>query len=250
MPRGRRLTLLIIPEEGGRTYEYKIPRFLIWVGLVFSVAVLAGLGIGARSWVENGYLTRQVERLERDKVILSEEVELIVELEGMLQELEQSNRKLRNMAAEAVGLNTRDPEPERVRLPAAFISVQQRLEQGSLRTVPTLAPVLTADVRSQERGVLFVAARGAVVKASAMGRIDRVDYDRDIGYTVILDHDNGVRSSYGGLASLTADVGDYVHKGQALGLVGWPRNGATPGVRFRVTEEGRDTTASLQSLWL
>ena len=131
---GRRVTLLIIPEEGGRTYEYKIPRLLVWICLLFSLCIFGLLGIGLRSWVANDYLTQQVERLQRDKEILAEEVELIEELETVLQGLEQSNRKLRSMAAEAVGMNTRKAPARASRTREQFISIQRRLELGGLRT--------------------------------------------------------------------------------------------------------------------
>lgn len=247
---GRRLTLLIIPEEGGRTYEYKVPRLLLWLTLAVGLGLAVLLAIGVRSWVQTDYLTRQVERLSRDKAILADEVLLIQELEDMLVKLERSNRKLRSMAAEAVGMNTRGDLAPRQRLRNPFISVHRRLRQGGLRTVPTLAPVVAGEWRLQENGLLLAAPKGTVVKASATGRVERIAYDQDLGYTVHIDHGNGLHTRYGGLGGLIADVGDYLHKGQPLGMIGWPRNGATPGVRFSVIENGLERTADFRQLWL
>lgn len=247
---GRRLTLLIIPEEGGRTFEYKIPRVLLWIVLFICVGVVGLLGIGARSWLENGYLTRQVDRLERDKAILAEDVQLIEELEVVLAELEQSNRKLRSMASEAVGLNTRVDAPRKGRLREQFISVQRRLQHGGLRTVPTLTPVLLSSWRVYDRGVLFEAPQGTAVQASAAGRVERIGYDTDLGYTILIDHGNGLQTRYGGIGTLIIETDTFVQKGQPLGLLGWPRNGSTPGVRFAVLENGRERTREFRSLWL
>lgn len=247
---GRRLTLLIIPEEGGRTFEYKIPRMLLWITLFIGIGVAVGLGIGVRSWLENGYLTRQVERLERDKAILAEDVQLIEQLEAVLTDLEQSNRKLRSMASEAVGLNTRTVAPRKGRTREQFISVQRRLQHGGLRSVPTLTPVLLSSWRVFDRGVLMEAPKGSAVQAAAAGRIERIGYDRDLGYTVLVDHGNGLQSRYGGIGTLIVEADVFVQKGQPLGLLGWPRNGSTPGVRFAVLENGRERTRDFSSLWL
>ncbi|HJP29316.1 MAG: M23 family metallopeptidase [Candidatus Latescibacteria bacterium] len=247
---GRRLTLLIIPEEGGSTYEYKIPRLLLWICLLLSLGVIALLAVGAHSWVENDYLARQVVRLERDKTILAEEVQLIVELESMLLELEQSNLKLRNMAAEAVGLNTR-PSPARTsRTREQFISIQRRLEHGGLRTVPTLSPVMFSSWRVLDKGVLLRAPKGSAVQVAAAGKVEKIGYDRDLGYTILVDHGNGLQTRYTGVGTLIAAAGAHVQKGQPLGLLGWPRNGATTGVRFSIIENGRERTADYRSLWM
>ncbi|MEC8989667.1 MAG: hypothetical protein VX656_00350, partial [Candidatus Latescibacterota bacterium] len=84
MPPGPRLTLLIIPEEGGRTYEYKIPRVLVWVAALSGVALLVVLAMGLHAMLESKELARQVEHLQRDKDILVEEVQRVDQLEVIL----------------------------------------------------------------------------------------------------------------------------------------------------------------------
>jgi murein DD-endopeptidase MepM/ murein hydrolase activator NlpD len=246
----RRVTFLIIPEEGGRTLEYKVPRVLAWIFAVAFLSVLVLLGIGLRSFMENDYLTRRVDRLERDKAILTHEVELIEELEAMLLNLQQSNLKLRSMAAEAVGLNTRVTAVRASRTREQFISIQRRLEQGGLRTVPTLSPVMLSSWHGLETGVLLAAPKGNAVQAAAAGRVERIGYDRDLGYTILIDHGNGLQTRYAGVGTLIVETGTFVQKAQPLGLLGWPRNGATPGVRFAVIENGRERTQQYQPLWL
>jgi murein DD-endopeptidase MepM/ murein hydrolase activator NlpD len=247
---GRRLTLLIIPKEGGSTHEYKVPRLLLWLGSLLTLGVVVLLGVGGSSWIENDYLARRVERLERDKAILANEVELIEELEVMLVALEQSNLKLRNMAAEAVGLNTRGAPRRSSRTREKFISIHRRLQQGGLRTVPTLAPVVLSAWRELDKGVLLHAAKGSVVKASAAGRVERIHYDQSLGYNILIHHGNGLQTSYSGLGTLIASAGTFVQKGQPLGLLGWPRNGATPGVRFAIIENSLERTKDFRNLWL
>ncbi|MDA0337809.1 MAG: M23 family metallopeptidase [bacterium] len=247
---GRRVTLLIIPEEGGGTYELKVPRMLIWVCLILAICTVGLLGIGLRSWMANEHLTQQVERLQRDKAILAEDVTLIEELENVLEGLEKSNLRLRSMAANAVGLDTRVLPVRTSRTREQFISIQRRLELGGLRTVPTMSPVVLSSWRALDKGVMLEAPQGSLVQVAAAGLVERIGYDRDLGYTVFVDHGNGVQSRYAGLGTLIVEANDFVQKAQPLGLLGWPRNGASPGVRFTISENGRDRTSDFRSLWL
>ena len=254
MPR-RGLTLLVIPEEGGSTYEFKVPRLYLW-GLAFIAAALVGLlAVGWRAQQRAGYLAEQVERLERDRAILAEEVASIAELEEILQGLKARNDQLRMLTAEVFGLPGAD-----ARRPAAaeqapqerqtFIPLTHRLRYGNLTSVPTLKPVRTPVWSETDPGVLLKAPGGTLVRASAAGRVERTRFDRSSGwYEVSLDHGHGLRTSYAGIGALSVETGSYVHKGQPLGLTARPP-GAPPGLRFQVLEQGRDRTAACQQLWL
>lgn len=246
----RRLTLLIIPEEGGRTYEYKVPRMYLWLVAAVGVGIFALLIIGLESWADARFLSGQVERLERDKAILTEEVELIEELEIVLRELESKNEQLRAITSEVVGLRGTRAEQRVGRVPEKFISVNHRLRYGSLHTVPTLAPVRAATWKPFGQGVLLPVPRGSLVRAAADGRVSDTDFDRDIGFGLTVDHGNGLLTTYAGIGTMIVAAGDYVQKGQPLGLTTLPRDGTTPGLRFQVVENGRESTARYQRIWL
>ena len=116
--------------------------------------------------------------------------------------------------------------------------------------MPTLSPVVLSSWRKIDTGVLLRAPKGSAVQAAAAGRVERIGYDRDLGYTILIDHGNGLQTRYAGIGTLIAESGMFVQKGQPLGLLGWPHNGATPGVRFAVIENGRERTQDYQSLRL
>ncbi|HCV24501.1 MAG TPA: hypothetical protein DGN59_13675, partial [Candidatus Latescibacteria bacterium] len=127
MPPGPRLTLLIIPEEGGRTYEYKIPRVLVWVAALSGVALLVVLVMGLHAMLESKELARRVEHLQRDKDILVEEVQRVDQLEVVLNGLQASNAQLRRITAEAVGLSDSESLTRSPRVGEQLISVVDRL---------------------------------------------------------------------------------------------------------------------------
>ena len=80
----KRLTLLIIPEEGEKTHEFKVPRAVLWaVGL----CLLCGTGliaVGMYSFAQSRDLEKSVVQLQREKLLLEAEVEQIDQLEQVL----------------------------------------------------------------------------------------------------------------------------------------------------------------------
>ena len=249
MPR-RGLTLLVIPEEGGTTYEFKVARLYLW-GLALIGASLVGLlAVGWSAQKRAEYLAQRVERLERDRAILAEEVASIAELEEILQGLKTRNDQLRMLTAEAFGLRGAEAAKPAPRKTQAFIPLTHRLRHGNLSSVPTLKPVRTPTISQTDEGVLLQAPGGTLVRASAAGRVERTRFERSSGwYEVSLDHGHGLKTSYAGIGALAVETGKYVHKGQPLGLTARPR-GAPAGLRFQVLEQGRDHTFACQQLWL
>ena len=250
MPRLRYLSLLIIPEEGGRTYEYKIPRLYLWGLIAGAAGVLVLLAVGLHSWGKSGYLERRVERLERDRAILAEEVASIAELEEILRSLKLRNDQLRMLTTEAFGLRgpqVAEPAPREVE---SFVSLAHRLRYGNLSSVPTLKPVLTAEWSLSDGEARLQAPAGTLVRASASGRVDRIRYDRSARWFELrLDHGHGLWTTYAGVGAMTVEAGDFVQKGQPLGLTA-RSGGETPGLRFRILENGRALTSPYPLIWL
>ena len=250
MPGSRPVTLLVIPEEGGRTCEYRIPRFWLWGLAAAAAGVLGLLAVGVHSWVRADSLARQVERLEGDRAVLAEQVASIAELEEVLRGLKARNDQLRMLTAEAFGLEgPRDAEPGAGDA-ESFVSLSRRLRHGDLASVPTLKPVRTSALTLSDEGLLLRAPAGTLVRASAAGRVDRIRFEGAAGWLQLsLDHGHGLRTTYAGLGTAAVEAGDYVRKGQPLGMTGGS-GGEPPGLRFRILENGRDVTSPHHRIWL
>ena len=128
MRRRRPLTLLIISEEKGRTYEYRIRRLYLWGLAAAAAGVLALLAVGLRAWERADHFERRAQRLERDKAILAEEVASITEVEEFLRGLKLRNDRLRRLTAEAFGVGR--PEEVEPMARESFISMTNRLRHG------------------------------------------------------------------------------------------------------------------------
>lgn len=253
MSPSRRLTVLIIPEEGGSTYEYKFPRILVWAAGMAGLVVVVLLGLGLRADLARGRLTERVALLQQEKGVLEEQVTLIRDLELTLHRLEQSNWQLRQIASSAVGLETPALAPREAVASEHYIPAVERLRWGRIRTVPSLWPVRGSVVQAFGEGLPGVAIgvpANTLVRASAAGRVARVGFDETLGNLVVLDHGNRITSRYGYVGSALVTPGQYVHKGQPIALSG--TSGRTPSAAlfYSVEEDGVARDPEGYRIWL
>lgn len=244
------ITLIVIPEKGRKTFEFRISSVLVWSLGLCCVALLVVFPVGLSSYLNRHGLTQKAAQLEQDKALLEEQVGQIDRLEEMLVRLKRSNDQLRTILGkpevldEAVAQHSDDPP---------YISSVQRLSWGHVHTVPTLWPVRGPVIRpfSEEYpSVIIAAAAGSLVRASAAGQVLQASYDEDLGYVVILDHGNGLLTQYGYNARLFVEVGDYVLKGQSIALLDEGRGSRRPGLHYAVQEDGQFCDPLLYRLWM
>lgn len=251
MLKRNRITVLVIPEEGGKTFELKIHRLLLWFLGLCSIAFSTLLALGFRSYLDARDLDQMVTRLERDKALLEEEVGQIKQLEQVLLRLRRSNNQLRAILGESQDLDLESSQSSVDEMP--YISAMKRLRWGHVQTVPTLWPLrgTLQQPFSEERPFVFIAASaGNLVRASASGQVVRAGYDEHLSYVVAIDHGNGLLTKYGYNARLLVETGDYVIKGQSIALSGRGDGSRGPGLHYAVQEDGRFRDPLLYKLWM
>lgn len=244
------ITLIVVPEKGRKTFEFKISGTLVWLLGLCSVALLVLLSFGLSSYLDMREIAQKAALLEQDNALLEEQVGQIDRLEKMLVRLKRGNDRLRAILGKPGAL---DEEAAQRSDDPPYISSMQRLSWGQVHTVPTLWPVRGPVLRpfSEEHpSVVIAAAAGSLVKASAAGQVLQSGYDKDLGYVVVLDHGNGLLTQYGYNARLLVDVGDYVLKGQSIALLDEGRGARRPGLHYAVQEDGQFRDPLLYRLWM
>ena len=85
------------------------------------------------------------------------------------------------------------------------------------------------------RGVDIASAEGHPVVASADGKVVYTGYDeRGYGNLIVIDHGHGLRTFYGHLASTLTKAGDFVQRGEEIGLVGSTGKSTGPHLHYEV----------------
>ena len=80
---------------------------------------------------------------------------------------------------------------------------------------------------------------GVAVRASAGGTVTYSGWQRGYGYTVKIDHGNGVRTLYAHNSALHVVAGQYVQQGQLIASVGSTGNSTGPHCHFEIIINGQ-----------
>jgi murein DD-endopeptidase MepM/ murein hydrolase activator NlpD len=86
------------------------------------------------------------------------------------------------------------------------------------------------------RGVDIAAAYGREVPAAAAGRVVSAGTQGGYGHTVVLEHEDGVRTRYAHLSQIDVSEGDTVQQGGLVGRVGKSGRATGPHLHFEVLQ--------------
>lgn len=88
------------------------------------------------------------------------------------------------------------------------------------------------------KGIDMCAPKGTPVFAVAAGTVISAGWDGNYGYSVVVDHGNGIRTRYAHESALTVKKGQTVAQGDQLGLVGSTGNSTGNHLHFEVLVNG------------
>jgi len=86
----------------------------------------------------------------------------------------------------------------------------------------------------QRQGIVIGAAEGTAVRAIHPGRVVFADWLRGSGNLLIVDHGNGYITLYAHQLALSKSSGDWVNRGEAIGLTGKDAGTGASGIYFEI----------------
>ena len=219
---------------------------LFLLGGVVSIILLAGNVSDANERVHD--LKALSEKMQHEKVVLQQEKEkLAISAAENAVGLDALGKELRHIEA-IVDLKPPPDAAIQERIDAASLAVAQK--RVMLNSIPSGYPVdeqfITSHFgtrthpvngnRSFHGGVDLRSPRGAPVYATADGVVEWAAKHRGsgLGKMVILVHNFGFTSLYGHLDDIQVRVGDFVKKGDVIGLVGNTGVSTAPHLHYEV----------------
>lgn len=88
------------------------------------------------------------------------------------------------------------------------------------------------------KGIDIGADYGDPIYAAATGVVTVAGYVNGYGYTVLIDHQNGIETRYAHASKLLVSEGETVEKGQAIAKIGSTGNSTGPHLHFEWLEKG------------
>ncbi len=127
--------------------------------------------------------------------------------------------------------------------------IQTRLKkvEESGNTRPSIKPLIGVITRKFDekipedgtlhKGVDIASILNDPIYATAPGLISKTDDLKDLGNTIVIDHGNGLFTTYGHLNRISVKVGDLVKRGQTIGTVGMTGNATGPHLHYEVIKD-------------
>jgi len=262
----RAIQIIIIPDNGERTYHLRVQRgLIIAAGVLLAVMVVLFLYMAV---IHKSLLSRamKADRLNRENAVLRTQALKIAELEGELAQLGASRQYLCELAGLSVEERRRNEDqggeqalpsllPELPMMQAGFtvgdvLPATAAFDTVGVQTssVPTVWPVrgwITAEFDEElpgrerpHRGLDIAASQGTPILAAAEGLVTLSGWDPNLGLVVVVDHQNGLSTLYGHCSQILAQVGDSVEQGQAIAHLGNTGRSSAPHLHFEVRESG------------
>jgi murein DD-endopeptidase MepM/ murein hydrolase activator NlpD len=93
-------------------------------------------------------------------------------------------------------------------------------------------------VQSFHNGIDIGAPHGAPIYAAADGTIERTFYNAQGGNSIILKHNDGMKTGYAHLSAFKVTTGQNVKRGDVIGLIG--NTGVSTGAHLHFTVRNKD----------
>ena len=263
--RQRQLSVLVIPDDGSRTLEFKVGYWVLRMAACGLVILLVLVFAGAVFYWRAHYWEGVARTYSLDNQRLKGEVTRVEELAKMVTHMKQVDQQMRTMLSTSLKLASApysvpvesratpdavESSPVQITTVSGTASPFLRGSSG-VRWIPSIWPVarsigwVTRSFESQigifknrHLGIDIAAPDGSQIRSTADGKVIFSGLDDRLGQMVVLDHDGAFMTRYGHASSLLVREGELVTKGQWIALVGNTGISTGPHLHYEIWEQG------------
>jgi murein DD-endopeptidase MepM/ murein hydrolase activator NlpD len=267
-----RYFIKIVPQRGDVVHRFELTRKHIVTALaVLAVVLLGSLCTGiVQTWRAHAQVAALQSLAKQQRAQLQEMNAKAAEIRSELRHVQHQNQEIQQLIG--VAPKTQKTAEVRHNLDALALATAQTAQESNvlrrltmhvlnvrhlqelarakaLAAIPSIDPVEGAQVvgcycyRSYpdsefHPGVDLGADYGDVVRAAAAGTIASAGWDGGYGQKIDIDHGNGYHTWYAHLSKIEVAPGQYVHKGEEIGLVGSTGFSTGPHLHYQVMLNG------------
>ncbi|WP_339869312.1 murein hydrolase activator EnvC family protein [Pseudohongiella nitratireducens] len=186
---------------------------------------------------------RQTQRLE----IIAELTEQMLARDDELSALQDDRAELEALVEEINRIIEDIPSPEEL---MPFAGQKGQMPWPVNGNITARFGDTFAGGQMQRQGVIVSATAGSAVRAVHPGRIVFADWLRGSGHLIVIDHGQGYISVYSHQQSLSKQSGEWVNRGEVIGLSGNDAGNGQPGLYFEIRQQRQplDPLAWLQAM--
>lgn len=256
-------TLMFVPEDNGKTFTLRIPKYVLHSLLLFIIVLLTGLIL---LLYKSGEIAAKLQvlsliRMENDK--LNQENRQLRLVTEKMDYLDYVSKYLQRLAAPPnIATNVdnsssaKDKSEQKAILKVVETSpvnknqnVYLNSKYDKLSSFPNVLPVegwITKSFSMESispnaghQGIDFAAALGTPIKSTAPGVVGAVFNDKYFGLMVTVNHENNYVTRYGHCSQILVSKHDQVQRGQTIAFVGNTGRSTAPHLHYEVIKDGK-----------
>ena len=255
----KHFTLMFVPEDNGKTFTLRIPKYFFRSLIVFIVILFSGLvlllfksgQIAAKLQVLS-FIRMENEKLSKENYQLRQITEKINRLDNISRYLSRylstpgfdqgvyENASASSDSSGSAGRNYSFYRP---------MQFGQNVKVENVASFPNIFPVEgwitrqfdldSSAFETGHQGLDFAAATGTPIKATAPGVVGKIENDKYFGLIVSIYHDHGFITRYGHCSQILVAKHERVNRGQTIALVGNTGRSTAPHVHYEVIKDGK-----------
>ena len=270
-----RYFIKIVPHRGETVHRFEVKRkHIVWAAALFAAVVLGSVLTGAfQIWrahakvaelqslatkqqaqlrtidTKTAAIRKQLQSVQKQ----NQEIQQLIGVHSSIQpvkKMAEVRHSIDALAAAAAQTSAESNLLQRLTMHVLNVRHLQELARAQmLAAIPSIDPVDGANVigcfcyRSYpdsefHPGVDLGANYGDVVRAAAAGTVASAGWDGGYGEKIDVDHGNGYHTWYAHLSRMDVQPGQYVHKGEQIGLVGSTGFSTGPHLHYQVMLNG------------
>ena len=259
MGRKRYITIQIIPDDSSQSWAFRV-RYRFFEFLFYATIIaLFAVAFGALKVTEINGKVLLAEHLSQKNRELQDKQQKMMDLEKELRAINEKEKILRNILQTFLSKNAvNEDENQLVALSEqeihSFVEKAKDIQFHKVKnskehfvlSVPDIWPVI--GIVSQEfnsgssnghTGIDVVSRQNAVVNSTAEGLVTYSGWTKDLGLNLKVDHGNGYETVYAHLSRIFVKIGDHIHKGSNLGIVGNTGYSYGPHLHYEIWLNGK-----------
>lgn len=243
----------IIPNDSRSIHTFSIAKWFFRLFLLIGLLVVLGgfiLTIYSSDIALQLSKTNQLEKtnrkLQKENNLLRKTLEKSSEIQSKHQnfielarifKLKKRNIDLLNEKSEMNLVENQEIENYISHLKESYLD-----STDARNPIPNIQPVIgiiskTFSPENKHLGIDIAAMLNDPVYSTAPGIVMYSGWKKDLGKTIILDHGQGYTTKYAHLNKLLAKRGDYVDRGQFIGMIGMTGNTTGPHLHYEVIKD-------------
>ena len=222
--RKRYLSIVIVPEGGGRSLRGRISYLVlgaIVVSLLFLVFFILFFsfqyGKISLQAVKGAQAEKRVKFLER-------ELSKVEKLEGEVAKLKAVKNQIEGMLGVVHHSEPRSPNGTNASRPSIW---------------PVKEKIVTREFSMEHQGIDVAVPEGYSVWATADGVVVFAGWDEDLGYLVEIGHEDSLKTVYGHNSQVLVEKGSQVKRGDVISFSGSSGRSTAPHLHYEVLLKGK-----------